>query len=188
MIFFQQHTFFYSIYYIIKYNIELIFANTSIIEYWFFFGCWNIFFPELHSLLVYFYCFIFKKNNAKNIDDFSLIQKKKHTAKSRYTVNKIVIFIAIFLRDSRFFLTSSLYRSMWTIGQSQHVEEKIYRPIVHKIRYTETRKTVIDTFQNLFIEINQLYPFEKTYFRFQICLKLHFFIFSSIDRKLLMQN
>ena len=154
----------------------------------FFFGCWNIFFPELHSLLVYFYCFIFKKNNAKNIDDFSLIQKKKPTAKSRYTVNKIVIFIEIFLRDSRFFLTSSLYRSMWTIGQSQHVEEKIYRPIVHKIRYTETRKTVIDTFQNLFIEINQLYPFEKTYFRFQICLKLHFFIFSSIDRKLLMQN
>jgi hypothetical protein len=31
--FFQQDTFFYSIYFIIKYNIELIFANTSIIEY-----------------------------------------------------------------------------------------------------------------------------------------------------------
>ena len=36
VIFFQQHTFFYSIYFIIQYNIELIFANTSIIEYWFF--------------------------------------------------------------------------------------------------------------------------------------------------------
>ena len=24
---------------------------------------------------------------------------------------------------------------MWTIGQSQHVEGKKYRPIVHKIRY-----------------------------------------------------
>jgi hypothetical protein len=56
----------------------------------------NIFFLELHPLLVYFYCFIKKKNNTKNIDDFSLIQKKKPTAKSRYTVNKIVIFIEIF--------------------------------------------------------------------------------------------
>jgi hypothetical protein len=30
--------------------------------------------------------------------------------------------------------SSSLYRSMWTIGQSQRVEEKKYRPIVRKIR------------------------------------------------------
>jgi len=34
------------------------------------------------------------------------------------------------------FSTSSLYRSMWTIGRSQRVEEKKYRPIVRKIWYT----------------------------------------------------
>jgi hypothetical protein len=44
-------------YIIIKYNIELIFANTSIIEYWFF-RMLNILSPELHPLLVYFYGFI----------------------------------------------------------------------------------------------------------------------------------
>jgi hypothetical protein len=40
-----------------KYNIELIFDNTSIIEYSFF-RMLNILSPELHPLLVYFYCFI----------------------------------------------------------------------------------------------------------------------------------
>ena len=41
-----------------QYNIELIFANTSIIEYWFFSDVEH-FSPELHPLLVvYFYCFI----------------------------------------------------------------------------------------------------------------------------------
>jgi hypothetical protein len=37
----------------------------------------NIFSPELHPLLVYFYCFIKKNNNTKNIDDFSLLIQKK---------------------------------------------------------------------------------------------------------------
>jgi hypothetical protein len=35
-----------------QYNIELIFADISIIEYWFF-RMLNILFPELHPLLVY---------------------------------------------------------------------------------------------------------------------------------------
>jgi hypothetical protein len=37
-------------------------------------------------------------------------------------------------------LTSSLYRSMWTIGRSQRVEEKKYRPIVRKIRHMKFEK------------------------------------------------
>ena len=44
-------------YFIIKYNIELIFANTSIIEYWFF-RMLNILSPELHppvSILLLLY-------------------------------------------------------------------------------------------------------------------------------------
>jgi hypothetical protein len=49
---------FYSIYFNIQYNIELIFTNTSIIEYWFFSDIEH-FLTELHPLLVvYFYCFI----------------------------------------------------------------------------------------------------------------------------------
>ena len=36
VIFVSTRYIFYSIYFIIKYNIELIFVNTSIIEYWFF--------------------------------------------------------------------------------------------------------------------------------------------------------
>ena len=90
----------------VQFNIELISANTSIIEYWFFSDVEH-FFPgiaPLVSILLLLYFKKKKKNNTKNIDDFSLlIQKKKPTANSRYTVNKIVIFIKIFFRDSRFF-------------------------------------------------------------------------------------
>ena len=43
VIFFSTTYIFYSIYFIIQYNIEPIFANTSIIEYWFFFRMLNIF-------------------------------------------------------------------------------------------------------------------------------------------------
>jgi hypothetical protein len=50
---------FYIIYFIIQYNIELIFANTSIIEYWFFFRMLEHFFPGIALpvsilLLLYF--------------------------------------------------------------------------------------------------------------------------------------
>ena len=45
VIFFSARYIFYSIYFITKYNIELIFANTSIIEYWFF-RMLNIFSPK----------------------------------------------------------------------------------------------------------------------------------------------
>jgi hypothetical protein len=48
LVIFSTRYIFYSIYFIIKYNIELIFVNTSIIEYLFFS-------PELHHLLVYLY-------------------------------------------------------------------------------------------------------------------------------------
>jgi hypothetical protein len=39
---------------------------------------------------------VLKNNNTKNIDDFSLLIKKKTYIKIKYTVNKIVIFIEIF--------------------------------------------------------------------------------------------
>ena len=59
----------YSIYFIIQFNIELIFANTSIIEYYWFFSDVEHFFPgiaPLVSILLF----------PKNIDDFSLLIQK----------------------------------------------------------------------------------------------------------------
>ena len=50
----------------------------------------------------------------------SILFRKKNLQQNKgipTTVNKIIIFIQICL-------TSYLYRSMWTIGQSQRVEEK----------------------------------------------------------------
>jgi hypothetical protein len=58
VIFFSTTYIFYSIYFIIQYNIELIFANTSIIEYWFFFQMLNIFFTELHRLFSFIALFM----------------------------------------------------------------------------------------------------------------------------------
>ena len=65
--FFSTRYIFYSIYFIIKYNIELIFANTSIIEYWFFSDV-EYFFPRIAPPVA-----LFKKNNTKNIDDTSFL-------------------------------------------------------------------------------------------------------------------
>ena len=116
VIFFQQHTFF------IVYNIELIFANTSIIEYWFFFA--RIAPP------VYFYCFIWKKITSRT-SMISVLFRKKNYSKIKVYCKQNRHFYRDFFEGFLIFLTSSLHRSMWTIGQSQHVEgEKIstYRP------------------------------------------------------------
>jgi hypothetical protein len=94
----------------------------------------NILIPELHTL--YTFIALFKKKITSRTSMISVfLFRKKNTAKLRYSVNKIVIFIETFLRDSRFFLTSSLYRSMWTIGQASVLRKEKYRPIVCKIRY-----------------------------------------------------
>ena len=114
VIFFQQHTFF--IVYILLCNsllnwFSLTLQSLNIID---FFSDVERFFPGIAPLV-----------SILNIDDLSLvIQKKKPTTNSRYTVNKIVIFIKIFFLIFKIFLTSSLYRSMWMIGRSQRVEEK----------------------------------------------------------------
>ena len=69
------------------------------------FECWTFFpgiAPPVSSILLLLYL---KKNNTKNIDDFNFIQKKnlQQNKGTMYTVNKIVVFIEIFFRDSRFF-------------------------------------------------------------------------------------
>jgi hypothetical protein len=68
---------FFTVYiFIIKYNTELIFANTSIIEYWFFFDVEH-FIPQIApcvSILLLLY--LKKNNNTKNIDDMSLLIQK----------------------------------------------------------------------------------------------------------------
>ena len=51
VIFFQQHTFFIVYIFIIQFNIELIFANTSIIEYYRFFSDVEHFFPGIAPLV-----------------------------------------------------------------------------------------------------------------------------------------
>ena len=83
----------------------------------------NIFFPELHPLYTFIALFIKKKTktkNTKNIDDFSLrIQKKNYSKIKVYCKQN-----RDFFEEFQICLTSSLYRSMWTIGQSQRVEEK----------------------------------------------------------------
>ena len=79
MIFFQQHTFF--IVYILLYNTILNWFSLTLqslnID---FFRMLNIFFPELHPLYTFIALFL-KKNNTKNIDDFSLLLQKKNYSK-----------------------------------------------------------------------------------------------------------
>ena len=76
VIFFQQHTFF--IVYILLYNTILNRFSLTLqslnID---FFRMLNIFSPELHPLL------IVKKNNTKNIDDFSLLIQKKNLQQNK---------------------------------------------------------------------------------------------------------
>jgi hypothetical protein len=68
-------------------------------------------------------------DNTKNIDDFSLlIQIKKNYSKIKVYCNQNRHFCRDKMRDSRFFLTSSLYRSKPACWGG-------YRPIVRKIRY-----------------------------------------------------
>ena len=92
------------------------------------------FYPGI-APLVYFYCFILKKNNTKNIDDFSLLIQKKNYSKIKVFCKQNRHFYRDFFEGFQIFLTSSLYRSMWTIGQASVLREEKYRPIVRKIRY-----------------------------------------------------
>ena len=94
-----------------------------------FFRMLNIFSPELHPLLVYFY------SPRTSMISVFLFRKKTYSKFKVYCKQNRHFYRDFFFRDSRFFLTSSLYRSMWTIGRSQRVEEKKYRLIVRKLRY-----------------------------------------------------
>jgi hypothetical protein len=61
--------------------------------------------------------------------------RKKNYSKIKVYCKQNRHFYQDFFEGFQIFLTSSLYRSMWTIGRSQRVEGKKYRPIVCKIRY-----------------------------------------------------
>ena len=134
VIFFSTTYIFYSIHlYILIYNTIAILNWFSLtlqsLNIDFFFRCWTFFpgiAPHISSILLLLYL------KQKQHQEHRWFQS--YSEKNPYS--KIVLFIEIFFRDSRVFLTSSLYRSMWTIGQSQRVEEKKYRPIVRKIRYS----------------------------------------------------
>jgi hypothetical protein len=127
VIFFSTTYIFYSIHlYILIYNTIAILNWFSLtlqsFNIDFFFRCWTFFpgiAPHISSILLLLYL---KQKQHQEHRRFQSYSEKK-------TYSKIVLFIEIFL-------TSSLYRSMWTIGRSQRVEEKKYRPIVRKIRYS----------------------------------------------------
>ena len=83
---------------------------------------------------VYFYCFIWKKITSRT-SMISVLFRKKNYSKIKVYCKQNRHFYRDFFEGFLIFLTSSLHRSMWTIGQSQHVEEKKYWPIVRKIWY-----------------------------------------------------
>ena len=94
----------------------------------------NIFFPELHPL--YTFIALFKKKIAPRTSMISVfLFRKKNYSKIKVYCKQNRHFYQDFFEGFQIFLTSSLYRSMWTIGRSQRVEGKKDRPIVHKIRY-----------------------------------------------------
>ena len=94
----------------------------------------NILIPELHTLYTFIALFK-KKNNTKNINDFSLLIQKKKYSKIKVFCKQIRHFYRDFFEGFQIFLTSSLYRLMWTIGQASVLRKEKYRPIVRKIRY-----------------------------------------------------
>jgi hypothetical protein len=94
----------------------------------------NIFFLELHPL--YTFIALFKKKITPRTSMISVfLFRKKNYSKIKVYCKQNRHFYQDFFEGFQIFLTSSLYRSMWTIGRSQRVEGKKYRPIVCKIRY-----------------------------------------------------
>jgi hypothetical protein len=87
----KHKTHFYSIYFIIQFNIELIFANTSIIEYYWFFS------PELHPLLVYFY------SPTTSMISVFLFRKKPYSKFKVYCKQNRHFYRDFFLRIPDFF-------------------------------------------------------------------------------------
>ena len=77
-IFFLTTYIFYSIYFIIQYNIELIFANTSTIEYWFF---WDVEHFPLELRPLYAFIALFKKKITPRTSMISvfLFRKKNYS-------------------------------------------------------------------------------------------------------------
>jgi len=80
--------------------------------------------------------------------------RKKNYSKIKVYCKQNCHFYRDFFEGFQIFSTSSLYTSMWTIGRSQRVEGKKYRPIVRKIRYlvfvgelkeNVTRQTLVST-------------------------------------------
>ena len=120
IILYRKTYIFYSIYFIIQYNMLNWFSLQTLqslnID---FFRMLNIFFPKLHSVsillllysriyivgLLYKYLLYLKKNNTQEHRWFlsSYLEKNLQQNKGLATVNKIVILSRFFFRDSRFF-------------------------------------------------------------------------------------
>jgi hypothetical protein len=83
--FFSTRYIFYSIYFIIKYNIELIFANTSIIEYWFFSDVEYVFPRIAPPVYLYFAVGLFLNKNTRIIDVLGVIFFLNKVIKFMYT-------------------------------------------------------------------------------------------------------
>jgi hypothetical protein len=76
-------------------------------------------------------CFV----DIGGIDDHKLLPKTFHIKGYGYGVQRHFQQYSSYIVAVSFVDRGNLlYRSMWTIGRSQRVEEKKYRPIVRKIR------------------------------------------------------
>jgi hypothetical protein len=105
VIFFQQHTFFIVyIYFNIQYNIELIFANTSIIEYWFFSKCSTFspgIAPPISSILLLLY--LKQKQHQEHRRFQSYSEKKTYSKIKVYCKQNRHFYRDFFLRIPDFF-------------------------------------------------------------------------------------